>query len=194
MYTYWKQMLAWLMCQPKHTSQLSAQPWALCVGDSSSPQPEASDLPRVIDCPLQGLHLGSDPPLHHHVILKSIKSDILLDWSHFLIAAIHRSLCSHSTSLTLFLSLCLSLKWQVLAFSFLVTRSVWGMCVSFKQPPVGTHSPFCAFLYRCQLYPANYPPLNELVSESEWERESERKTVRKNICLRVRSGWHSQRL
>lgn len=97
------------------------------MGGSSSPQPETSDLPGVIDCPPQGLHLGSDPPLHHHVILKSIKSDILLDWSHFLIAAIHRSLRSCSTSLTLFLSLSDDKYWLSLFWSHRVCEEcVWA--------------------------------------------------------------------
>ncbi len=109
------------------------------------------------------------PLLHRHVILKSIKSDILLDWSHFLIAPIHLSLCSHSTSLSLS---------QMTSIGFLSsghTECVRNVC-ELQTASCCIHSPFCAFLSRCQLYPANYPPSHKLVSERERGKRVERQT------------------
>ncbi len=119
--------------------------------------------------------------LHRHVILKSIKSDILLDWSHFLIAPIHLSLCSHSTSLSLS---------QMTSIGFLSsghTECVRNVC-ELQTASCWIHSPFCAFLSRCQLYPANYPPSHKLVSERERERRG-RQTDWERFRLTARSAW-----
>lgn len=126
------------------------------------------------------------PLLHRHVILKSIKSDILLGWSHFLIGPIHLSLCSHSTSLSL------SRMTSIGFLSSGHTECVRNVC-ELQTASCWIHSPFCAFLSHCQLYPANYPPSHKLVSEREREEREwrGRQTERESFRLTARSAWLS---
>ncbi len=124
------------------------------------------------------------PLLHRHVILKSIKSEHSSGLKSF-------PYCSYSSFTVQPFNESESLSddkyWLSLVWS---TECVRNVC-ELQTASCCIHSPFCAFLSRCQLYPANYPPSHKLVSEREREERGwrGRQTDWESFRLTARSAW-----